>query len=139
MKYILLEQNTNKVLEIIPEFDPVFPNVPISERYTKVFIESLLKVDDSIDVEQNWIYNKESNTFSEYVEPVLSNIELREQAYQNLAIIEWEGSMITVDKANQLWLAYTTEGNTEKASQITTLVAEAKSKIREMYPDEGTV
>jgi len=134
MKYVRLEDN--RAVEIIPEFNPAFPEIPIEKRYTKVFIDELIKVNDEVEVLEGWVYDELTNTFSEYKEPEFSNIELREQAYETLNTISWEGSMITVDKANQLWTAYTAEGNVEKATQLTQLIVEAKTKIREMYPDE---
>ena len=51
--YILLEDN--KVKEIIPDIDPIFPGIPIEERYTAEFVASLLHVEDETVVEQNWI------------------------------------------------------------------------------------
>lgn len=61
--YILLKDN--KVQEIIPDFDPTFPDIPIAERYPAKFIEKLLYVDDDTEVEQNMLYNSETGTFSE--------------------------------------------------------------------------
>jgi len=134
-KYIRLDE-TNRVLEIIPEFDPVFPEIPLSERYSKVFIDSLMEIEEDVKVEQNWYYNKSTNGFVKTINEILSSSELREKAYKELAIINWESSTITVDKANELWIAYTAEGNTEKSSKLSALIAEAKASIREMYPDE---
>ena len=68
------------------------------------------------------------------VEPVLTPSELREQAYNTEAVIEWDGEMITVTQASQLWQYYATEGS-EKASVLTALVAAAKQEIRSKYPD----
>lgn len=44
MKYIHV--NENKAHEVIEEFDPKFPNVPISERYSASFLNSCVEVDD---------------------------------------------------------------------------------------------
>ena len=60
--YILL--NNNIVYEIIPDEDPVFPGIPIDARYAPDFVAKLLHIDDSIDVEQNWVYDSETGTFS---------------------------------------------------------------------------
>ena len=65
----------------------------------------------------------------------LSPAEQREAAYNTEAIIEWDGEMITVTQAAQLWQYYAAEGN-EKAGELTALIAEAKQTIREKYPDE---
>lgn len=43
--------------------------------------------------------------------------------------------MITVTEASQLWQYYSAEGNTEKSSMLTALIAEAKETIRAKYPD----
>lgn len=62
MKYILLEDN--KVKEIIPDFNPVFPGIPIEKRYPSAFIAQLIPVEDDVEVEQNWVYDLEAGTFS---------------------------------------------------------------------------
>lgn len=67
-KYILLtEQNT--VAEIIPEFNSIFPDVPIEERYTKEFIKDLIEVDSFVEVQSHWIYDPVTGEFYE-PEPV---------------------------------------------------------------------
>ena len=38
--YILLKDN--RIREIIPTFDPVFPNIPIDQRYPAEFINRLM-------------------------------------------------------------------------------------------------
>lgn len=62
--------------------------------------------------------------------------ELREEAYNTQKIISWDGEMITVTEASQLWQYYSVEKNTEKTELLSQLVIEAKTKIREQYPDE---
>lgn len=61
--------------------------------------------------------------------------EQREQAYETMTIIEWQGELITVDEANDLWMKYSAEGS-DTANTLSALIVEAKAKIREMYPDE---
>ena len=61
--------------------------------------------------------------------------QLREEAYNTQAIIEWNGEMLTVTQAAQLWQYYAAEGNTAKTDELTALIAEAKASIREQYPD----
>ena len=70
----------------------------------------------------------------EPVEPAPTPAEQREAAYNTETIIEWDGEMITVTQAAQLWQYYAAEGN-EKAGELTALIAEAKQTIREKYPD----
>lgn len=66
--YILLtEQNT--VAEIIPDENPFFPNIPIEQRYAPDFVAKLMHVSDDTEVAQNWVYDPETQTFSEPVIP----------------------------------------------------------------------
>lgn len=67
MKYILLEDN--KVKEIIPDFNPVFPGIPMEKRYPTAFIAQLIPVEDEVEVAQNWLYDPETGTFSAPPEP----------------------------------------------------------------------
>ena len=68
-------------------------------------------------------------------EPVpVTPTEQREEAYNTEKIIEWEGKLLTVTEAAQLWQYYAAEGN-DKATTLTGLIAEAKAAIREKYPD----
>lgn len=62
--YILLNQD-NIVAEIIPDENPIFPGVPIEDRYEKSFVDKLLYVDDSVEVAQNWTYDAASGLFFE--------------------------------------------------------------------------
>ena len=58
------------------------------------------------------------------------------QLKQTEKIIEWDGKMITVTEASQLWQYYSAEKDTEKTELLSQLVIEAKTKIREQYPDK---
>lgn len=60
--------------------------------------------------------------------------ERREEAYNTLEVVAWDGETITVTAAAQLWQYYAAEGS-DKADALTGLIAEAKEKIREIYPD----
>ena len=62
MKYILLEENTVK--EIIPGEDPVFPGIPIDQRFPADFVDQLIPTDDETEVDQHWVYDEETGTFS---------------------------------------------------------------------------
>ena len=66
--YILLS-GQNTVSEIIPDENPVFPGVPIDQRYAPDFIEQLIHVPDDTEVAQNWIYDFETGGFSPPPEP----------------------------------------------------------------------
>ena len=54
MKYIYLVDNI--VHEIIPEENPSFPGIPITDRYTADFLNQCVVVEDDIEVEQNDLY-----------------------------------------------------------------------------------
>lgn len=72
--YILLTDD-NTVAEIIPDENPVFPGVPIEERYAPDFVAQLIRVSDETEVGQNWLYDEETQTFSA---PVLDEPETTE-------------------------------------------------------------
>lgn len=61
--YILLSNNT--VAEIIPDEDPIFPGIPIEQRYAPDFVAKLLHVADDTAVKQNQVYDPETGTFSD--------------------------------------------------------------------------
>lgn len=61
--YILLDDD-KIVLEIIPDEDPIFPGVPVSDRYAPDFVARLKHFDDGTEVEQNWVYDPDTGTFS---------------------------------------------------------------------------
>lgn len=60
--------------------------------------------------------------------------QLREEAYNTEAVILWDGEMITVTAAAQLWQYYAAEGS-PKADELQPLISYAKATIREKYPD----
>ena len=139
--YILLTDE-KIVKEIIPTFHPALPGVPIEKRYPADLVASFLWVDDSADVSAGRLYDEETGSF---VEPPVTEVdaeentdatpaEQREQAYNSERIIEWDGDMITVTEASQKWQYYAAEGS-DKANELTMLIAQAKQSIREKYPD----
>ena len=108
----------------------------------------IYKLKDSTGAEVNTIvaseefveaYCKENNfTYEMQQDPAPTQptpAELREQAYETEPLIEWQGELLTVDAANDLWLKYSAEGS-EVADTLSTLIAAAKAHIRELYPDE---
>lgn len=62
--YILLSAS-NTVAEIIPDENPIFPGIPIEQRYTPDFVAKLLHVADDTAVKQNQVYDPETGTFSD--------------------------------------------------------------------------
>lgn len=67
MYIYLTERNT--VAELIPDENPVFPGIPVHQRYAPDFVEKLLHVPDDAGVKENWVYDPESGTFSPPPEP----------------------------------------------------------------------
>lgn len=66
MKYILLTEEPNNIVqEIIHEFNPIFPDIPITERYPQELLDKCIIVSDDTNVEQGWVYDFETKTFSE--------------------------------------------------------------------------
>lgn len=65
--YLRFDDN-NIVVEIIPDIDPTFPDVPINERYSAEFISELRYCDDGTSVEIGMQYNEETDSF-EYPPP----------------------------------------------------------------------
>lgn len=57
------------VTEIIPEFDPVFPGVPVGERYPADVIKKLVAVEDEESVHVGMIYDANTGEFSEPEQP----------------------------------------------------------------------
>jgi hypothetical protein len=62
--YILLSES-NYVAELIPDEDPIFPGIPIEQRYAPDFVVKLLHVADDTAVKQNQVYDPETGTFSD--------------------------------------------------------------------------
>ena len=61
--------NKNVVIEIIPEFNPIFPNVPVSERYPADIVQKMIAVSDGINVHVGMVYDPETGTFAEPIAP----------------------------------------------------------------------
>lgn len=79
-----------------------------------------------------------TNATTPAVDPVvLTAAEQREEAYNTQAVIEWEGEMLTVTEASQIWQYYAAEGDMEQAAAITARIAQVKKEIRSQWPDEG--
>ena len=78
-------------------------------------------------------YSEDKGIYWEYIP--FTPAELREQAYETEKCIEWDGDMLTVDEANQMYLRYDAEGYTTKANELTTLISQAKAEIRARYAD----
>lgn len=67
MKYANLINNT--VNEIIPDFDPIFPNIPIEQRFSAAFCKELREIpaEQEGQVCPGWTYNADTDVFEEPV------------------------------------------------------------------------
>ena len=72
MKYLFIREN--RVDEIIPDKNPIFPGIPITERYPAAFLDQCIAVSDDTEVSQNWTYDPETQTLSEPVVEVVDPI-----------------------------------------------------------------
>lgn len=67
-KYLYIGTD-NILCEIIPDFDPVFPDVPITERYAPDFLAlCVVRTEEEIaeqGIHAGMLYVKETDTFSE--------------------------------------------------------------------------
>jgi hypothetical protein len=59
--YVRLDDGV--VMEMIPDIDPAFPDVPIGERYPADFIAELIHVEDDTAVEVGMEYDAETGGF----------------------------------------------------------------------------
>lgn len=85
---------------------------------------------------EGWEYDENTGTF--YIP--LTPSQKREQAYGTEAIIEYNGQLITVNEAErqaQYYLFEDTETAKAIVAELTVKITEAKSKIREEYPEEN--
>lgn len=110
----------------VPDGWAIIPDDMVCENFP--FGEIEVKEIDGIMTVIKWIPGEIP------AEPTLSPSELREQAYSTEPIINWEDDLLTVDEANDLFNKYFAEAS-EKANQLQLLIIEAKTSIREKYPD----
>ena len=68
MKYVYVKDN--KAFKVIPEFDDIFPGIAINQRYDAKFLADCVPVEDDVVVEQGYIYDAATGTFTE-PEPVV--------------------------------------------------------------------
>lgn len=59
-KYCLIVNNV--ITEIIPEFDAIFPDIPIEERYSREFLDDCIEVNEDVEVEVGDVYSDGSFT-----------------------------------------------------------------------------
>lgn len=72
--------------------------------------------------------------------PTYTQAQMRELAYKNDKIIEWQGELLTCDEARiNRMSAYYYSGQTDKLSQLQELWMEARESIQLKYPDYGEI
>lgn len=54
----------SKVYNIIPEEDPVFPSIPIEQRYSSDIISKLVQIPSKVHVGEGWLYDSTSCSFT---------------------------------------------------------------------------
>ena len=109
MEYLIIE---NEIISNIIECD----NNDIAKKFNAIIGYKGAKIGDK------------------YNPPKPPASELREEAYNTEKVIDWNGEMITVTEASQLWQYYAAEGSV-KAEELQIFISEAKATIREKYPD----
>ena len=60
----------NIVYELIPKENPVFPGVPVTDRYTAEFLTQCVEVPTGVEVAPNDIYDPDNHTFTK---PTITN------------------------------------------------------------------
>lgn len=68
MQYVVLDSR-GRALEILLQEDPLFPNVPLEERYSTEFLSRCLQVPASVDIILGNVWDSESGKFIAPPEP----------------------------------------------------------------------
>lgn len=64
------------VVEIIPDFDPIFPGIPVEDRFSPEFLKECVPCDET--VQQRYTYS-EGKFFEPVVEPeIIESTEVEE-------------------------------------------------------------
>ena len=73
----------DKVYEIIPEKNLIFPDFTLEERYSKEFLDQLIEIPKNLQVEQGWFFNDEDGFFPPPIETIENIENLNEQILEN--------------------------------------------------------
>lgn len=73
MYYIQL--NKNQVMQIIPEEDPIFPGVPITDRYAQDFLDQCIIQKNADEVRCGMIYDPKTGIFAEPSRPEKNSVQ----------------------------------------------------------------
>ena len=76
------------VAEIIPEFDPVFPGVPVGERYPADVVKKLVAVEDETSVHVGMVYDANTGEFSEPEQPAVVPVPVDLDAAKKQKIVD---------------------------------------------------
>lgn len=122
-----------------PHSDRVEGDYELSEELLPEYLDSMGIVFLTLDGDRVTGVQRNEEAYAAYKvghpdPPEPSPSAKREEAYNTEEIIDWDGNKITVTVAAQLFNYYSAEGS-EKANALQVLIAEAKAKIREKYPD----
>lgn len=79
-----LKLTKNIVTEIIPDTDPIFPNVPIEDRFPTEYVSELIHADDGAEIYCGMEYNSETGEFA-LPEPSPSEIIPAEEPVEDTA------------------------------------------------------
>lgn len=94
-KYIYLN-NLGEVREFIDEFNPIFPGIPIQDRYAKDFLDQcLIMTEDEIKdrgILLGMYYNKEKDNFYFPEPPVVEEEENTDEIIEEAPEIIEEGA-----------------------------------------------
>ncbi len=62
MQYVVLDSR-GRAQEVLLQEDPLFPNVPLEERYSMEFLNQCLQVPDSVDIILGNVWDSENGKF----------------------------------------------------------------------------
>ena len=83
MKYVELNDDNMTVKLILNEYDENFPGLPITSRYSKEYLDSCIAVNDDVDVDFDYIYDKKNKTFKNPSELLNEDEDKREYLDKN--------------------------------------------------------
>lgn len=87
---------------------------------------------------EGWAFDPTLEGSARFIRVITPEVQrkTREYLYESDARIHYGLQYLTVDEANKLFSEYFAEGNEAIYSQLRTLIDNAKTAIREEYPDE---
>ena len=129
------EETGEKTTETVSVFYSPLSNAQLESLGYKQVVNTD-KPDDGNIYSSSWKESANAITQIWTLTHVVTNKEKRQQQYATKKCVELEDKELTIDEANNEYLWYIAEGNTEIASEIATKIKVQKDIIREEYPDE---